>query len=91
MTLFASNTDQLKRLNGEEPGFNGGVWGKKVLAYLVANGSCGVDTARAISPPDADPRAVGTARFMRTQMIDALDGNHLDGTALNDADDPDFA
>jgi len=44
MRLFASNPDQLKRLIGKDEEFNQTFWGRKSLAYMVANGCCGIDT-----------------------------------------------
>lgn len=49
MRMFASNDDQLRRLLGEDDDFNNSVWGRKTLAYIVADGCCGiatVDTSR---------------------------------------------
>ena len=46
MRKFASNKDQLKRLIGEDTNFNDNApWAAESLAYIVANSTCGVDTA----------------------------------------------
>jgi hypothetical protein len=86
MKLFASNPAQLRRLNGEDAAFNDSLWGKKTLAYLVANGCCGSETTAAtgINCFAAAP-AIGTARHMSPEMIASLDSE------LDDSDDPAFA
>lgn len=85
MKLFASNPDQLRRLCGEDEAFNDTLYGLNSLSYMGGNGNCGIDTVGAPIAAGADPRAVGTARFMTTEMIDGLDAG-----GLNSADDPAF-
>jgi hypothetical protein len=85
MKLFASNPDQLRRLCGEDEAFNETLYGLNSLAYMGGNGGCGIDTVGAPMPAGADARAVGTARFMTTEMIDGLDAGDL-----NSADDEAF-
>lgn len=71
MRLFASNPSQLKRLIGEETAFNGSLWGKKTVAYMVANGCCGVDTGGG---------GGGTGRAMNPDMIAGLDAGLISDT-----------
>lgn len=84
MRLFASNPAQLRRLSGEEADFNTSTWGKKIQAYIPSNGMCGPATVGFVAPAGSDPRAIGTARVMTTDMINALD------RGLDDLDDAQF-
>jgi len=65
MRIFASNPDQLKRLIGEDETFNASLWGPTTLAYLVANGCCGIDTGG------------NTRRGMSEAMEEVLDSGNL--------------
>ncbi|HQU85069.1 MAG TPA: hypothetical protein PKY59_18150 [Pyrinomonadaceae bacterium] len=64
MRMFASNDDQLKRLVGQDQAFNDGVYGEETLAYVIADGVCGINTI------GFDSRLSAT---MRRELDDNLD------------------
>jgi hypothetical protein len=67
MCHFASNTNQLERLCGNDATFNEITWGPKSLAYMVANSTCGITTT------------TGTRNNLTSDMIRDLD-NGIDPT-----------
>ncbi len=55
MLLHVSNPEQLRRLRGEDDAFNALPYARKVLAYILGNGTCSVDTrARTIANLDEE-------------------------------------
>jgi|SRR5437868_5085716 hypothetical protein len=55
MLLHVSNPTQLRRLRGEDEVFNALPYARKVLAYILGNGTCSVDTrARTIANLDEE-------------------------------------
>jgi hypothetical protein len=61
MANLASNPEQLSRLTGEDENFNAGAYGIKILAYLIADSTCGTRTDSHIG------------RYLDQQMRDELD------------------
>ena len=66
MRVFASNPSQLQRLIGEDQDYNETIYGPTTLAYLVANGCCGITTT------------AKTGRDMTPEMLEGIDSGDLD-------------
>ncbi len=61
MCIFASNPAQLQRLIGNDNDYNQTAWGDISLAYVTANGMCGVGTT------------TGTRKNLPEQLVEGLD------------------
>lgn len=74
MKLYIENSDQLKRLCGEDEDFNKEPWGERCLAYIVSNTVCTITTRRSpISMENSSMPNEGTLNYMDDKMKDALD------------------
>lgn len=66
MNNFASDKNQLARLCGEDEAFNKNPDGKRILAYVVGNSVCTIETHKS-------DEKTGTLGYLKPEMIAALD------------------
>lgn len=74
MSRYAENTDQLKRLCGDDSNFNANPWAEECLAYVVGNGVCTITSRRGDVENNAGQikENAGTLNYLDDLMLDTL-------------------
>lgn len=73
MRRYVDNSDQLKRLCGEDDEFNKNPWAERCLAYIVSNTICTFTSRRGEIPMGGgDKTNQGTLNYMDDDMLKTL-------------------